>query len=98
MLCFVVMFLDYYNIHTSEQSQLSQPTQCYFITVMMLQVSAMNVIQQDWFKVASGPKANVTEVDGYMACFEDFSTELLEHIVNMTDGNVRVRLCTFYNN
>lgn len=46
------------------------------------------MIQQDWFKVASGQQANLREVDGYMACFEDFSTELLEHIVNMTDGNV----------
>lgn len=40
--------------------------------------------------MASGQQANLREVDGYMACFEDFSTELLEHIVNMTDGNVSV--------
>jgi len=46
------------------------------------------VIQQDWFKVASSQQANLKEVDGYMACFEDFSIELLEYIVNMTDGNV----------
>ncbi|XP_067932575.1 KN motif and ankyrin repeat domain-containing protein 1-like isoform X2 [Watersipora subatra] len=49
--------------------------------------SALSVIQQDWFKVASGQQASVREVDGYMACFEDFSTELLEHIINMADGN-----------
>lgn len=54
----------------------------------VLQSSALSVIQQDWFKVASGQQASFKEVDGYMACFEDFSTELLEHVVNMTDGNV----------
>jgi len=49
--------------------------------------SALSVIQQDWFKVASGQQATYKEVDGYMACFEDFSTELLEHVINMSDGN-----------
>ena len=54
----------------------------------VLQSSALSVIQQDWFKVASGQQASYKEVDGYMACSEDFATELLEHVVNMTDGNV----------
>ncbi|XP_073993941.1 KN motif and ankyrin repeat domain-containing protein 2 kank isoform X2 [Rhodnius prolixus] len=47
--------------------------------------NAINVVQQEWFKVSSVAEANPLDVEDYLDCFEDISSTLLEYIVNMTD-------------
>ncbi|XP_065351280.1 KN motif and ankyrin repeat domain-containing protein 1 [Cloeon dipterum] len=49
--------------------------------------AAVNIIQREWFKVSSTSTANPLDVEDYLDCFEDYSSELLEHIVNMTDDS-----------
>ncbi|CAH1393122.1 unnamed protein product [Nezara viridula] len=47
--------------------------------------NAINIIQQEWFKVSSTAEANPLDVEDYLDCFEELSVTLLEYIVNMTD-------------
>ncbi|XP_057319530.1 KN motif and ankyrin repeat domain-containing protein 1-like isoform X2 [Microplitis mediator] len=49
--------------------------------------NATNVIQQEWFKISSIVTANPLDVEDYLDCFEEHSSILLEHIVNMVDTN-----------
>lgn len=50
--------------------------------------NATNIIQQEWFKISSLATANPLDVEDYLDAFEDFSSALLEYIVNMTDASV----------
>lgn len=47
--------------------------------------NAVNIVQQEWFKISSVADANPLDVEDYLDCFEDISSTLLEYIVNMTD-------------
>ncbi|KAK9497875.1 hypothetical protein O3M35_003785 [Rhynocoris fuscipes] len=47
--------------------------------------NAVNIVQQEWFKVSSVADANPLDVEDYLDCFEEISSTLLEYIVNMTD-------------
>lgn len=52
--------------------------------------NAINIIQQEWFKISSLVTANPLDVEDYLDAFEDVSSALLEYIVNITDASVSV--------
>ena len=62
--------------------------------------NASNVIQQEWFKISSALTANPHDVEDYLDCFEEFSSSLLEYIVNMTDstGNTAMHFAVSHGN
>ncbi|CAL7936593.1 unnamed protein product [Xylocopa violacea] len=62
--------------------------------------NAINIIQQEWFKVSSTLNANPLEVEDYLDCFEECSSSLLEYIVNMTDssGNTAMHYAVSHGN
>ncbi|XP_003487679.1 KN motif and ankyrin repeat domain-containing protein 2 isoform X1 [Bombus impatiens] len=62
--------------------------------------NAINIIQQEWFKVSSTVNANPLEVEDYLDCFEECSSTLLEYIVNMTDssGNTAMHYAVSHGN
>ncbi|CAD1471482.1 unnamed protein product, partial [Heterotrigona itama] len=62
--------------------------------------NAINIIQQEWFKVSSTVNANPLEVEDYLDCFEEYSSSLLEYIVNMTDssGNTAMHYAVSHGN
>ncbi|KAI0229401.1 hypothetical protein LSAT2_020206 [Lamellibrachia satsuma] len=49
--------------------------------------SSMNVIQQEWFKVSSHKLSICDQVEDYLTGFSEFSKELLQQIINMSDAN-----------
>ena len=64
---------------------------CFLITnnnCDFLQNSSMNVIQQEWFKVSSHKLSICDQVEDYLTGFSEFSKELLQQIINMSDANV----------
>lgn len=50
--------------------------------------NAINIIQQEWFKISSLISANPLDVEDYLDCFEDISFDLLRYVVNMVDDSV----------
>ncbi|KAK9890432.1 hypothetical protein WA026_010520 [Henosepilachna vigintioctopunctata] len=48
---------------------------------------AIDIIQQEWFKISGLISANPLDVEDYLDAFEDMSSLLLDYIVNMTDGS-----------
>ncbi|XP_076620510.1 KN motif and ankyrin repeat domain-containing protein 2 kank isoform X1 [Colletes latitarsis] len=62
--------------------------------------NAIAIIQQEWFKVSSTVNANPLEVEDYLDCFEEYSSSLLEYIVNMTDssGNTAMHYAVSHGN
>ncbi|XP_044007155.1 KN motif and ankyrin repeat domain-containing protein 2 isoform X2 [Aphidius gifuensis] len=62
--------------------------------------NAINVIQQEWFKISSTATANPHDVEDYLDCFEEYSNYLLEHIVNMSDtsGNTAMHYAVSHGN
>ncbi|XP_076277199.1 KN motif and ankyrin repeat domain-containing protein 2 kank isoform X2 [Lasioglossum baleicum] len=62
--------------------------------------NAINIIQQEWFKISSTVTANPLEVEDYLDCFEECSSTLLEYIVNMTDssGNTAMHYAVSHGN
>lgn len=62
--------------------------------------SAINIVQQEWFKVSSLVTANPLDVEDYLDAFEDMSSQLLEYIVNMTDssGNTAMHYAVSHGN
>ncbi|KAK0082590.1 hypothetical protein PV325_010154 [Microctonus aethiopoides] len=62
--------------------------------------NATNVIQQEWFKISSTVAANPLDVEDYLDCFEEYSSSLLEFIVNMTDssGNTAMHYAVSHGN
>ncbi|KAK1131523.1 hypothetical protein K0M31_017800 [Melipona bicolor] len=62
--------------------------------------NAINIIQQEWFKVSSTVNANPLEVEDYLDCFEECSSSILEYIVNMTDssGNTAMHYAVSHGN
>ncbi|TRY77840.1 hypothetical protein TCAL_06805 [Tigriopus californicus] len=49
--------------------------------------NAINIIQQEWFKVSSTKQSNPLDVEDYLDAIEDMSKELLNRVVNLTDVN-----------
>ncbi|XP_075219769.1 KN motif and ankyrin repeat domain-containing protein 2 kank isoform X2 [Lycorma delicatula] len=62
--------------------------------------NANNIVQQEWFKISSTADANPLDVEDYLDCFEEISSQLLEYIVNMTDvsGNTAMHYALSHGN
>ncbi|XP_015109672.1 KN motif and ankyrin repeat domain-containing protein 2 isoform X2 [Diachasma alloeum] len=62
--------------------------------------NAANIIQQEWFNISSTVTANPLDVEDYLDCFEEYSSYLLEYIVNMTDssGNTAMHYAVSHGN
>ncbi|XP_035728522.1 KN motif and ankyrin repeat domain-containing protein 1-like isoform X1 [Vespa mandarinia] len=62
--------------------------------------NATNIIQQEWFKISSTANANPLDVEDYLDCFEEYSSTLLEYIVNMIDssGNTAMHYAVSHGN
>lgn len=52
-----------------------------------LQLSSTHTVQLEWFRISSAKMAQPSRVSDYLMAFSEVSSVLLEHIVNMTDGN-----------
>ncbi|TRY96829.1 hypothetical protein DNTS_015405 [Danionella cerebrum] len=50
-------------------------------------LSSMHTVRLEWFRVSSAKTAAPTRVSGYLTAFSEVSPVVLEHVVNMTDGN-----------
>ncbi|XP_061681711.1 KN motif and ankyrin repeat domain-containing protein 3 [Syngnathoides biaculeatus] len=50
-------------------------------------LASTHTVQLEWFRVSSGKMAQPSRVSDYLMAFSEVSALLLEHIVNMTDGN-----------
>lgn len=62
--------------------------------------NATNIIQQEWFKISSTSSANPLDVEDYLDRFEEYSSTLLEYIVNMADtsGNTAMHYAVSHGN
>ena len=49
--------------------------------------SAVNIIQQEWFKTSSTKQSNPLDVEDYLDAIEEMSKGLLDRVVNLTDVN-----------
>ncbi|KAK9970255.1 hypothetical protein ABG768_026212 [Culter alburnus] len=50
-------------------------------------LSSTHTVQLEWFRVSSAKMAQPLRVSNYLMAFSEVSPILLEHVVNMTDGN-----------
>ncbi|XP_036377896.1 KN motif and ankyrin repeat domain-containing protein 3 [Megalops cyprinoides] len=50
-------------------------------------LSSTHTVQLEWFRVSSAKTAQPSRVSDYLMAFSEVSPALLEHVVNMTDGN-----------
>ncbi|XP_063057139.1 KN motif and ankyrin repeat domain-containing protein 3 isoform X2 [Engraulis encrasicolus] len=50
-------------------------------------LSSTHTVQLEWFRVSSAKTAQPARVSNYLMAFSEVSPVLLEHVVNMTDGN-----------
>ncbi|KAK5639313.1 hypothetical protein RI129_011805 [Pyrocoelia pectoralis] len=62
--------------------------------------NAINIIQQEWFKISSLINADPLDVEDYLDCFEDISSDLLHYVVNMVDvsGNTAMHYAVSHGN
>ncbi|KAK3090028.1 hypothetical protein FSP39_008640 [Pinctada imbricata] len=49
--------------------------------------ASVNVIQQEWFKVASHKLSDCNQVEDYLSSFNEISRRCLEYVVNLQDAN-----------
>lgn len=54
---------------------------------MDLQLSSSHTVQLEWFRISSAKTAQPSQVSDYLMAFSEVSSALLEHVVNMSDGN-----------
>lgn len=54
-------------------------------------VNASKIVQKEWFQLSSTETANPNDVEDYLDCFEEYSSELLRYMVNLADTNVSFR-------
>ncbi|XP_029938763.1 KN motif and ankyrin repeat domain-containing protein 3 [Salarias fasciatus] len=50
-------------------------------------LSSTHTVQLEWFRISSAKMAQPSRVSDYLMAFSEVSAMLLEHVVNMTDGN-----------
>ncbi|XP_008277578.1 KN motif and ankyrin repeat domain-containing protein 3 isoform X2 [Stegastes partitus] len=50
-------------------------------------LSSTHTVQLEWFRISSAKMAHSLRVSDYLMAFSEVSSVLLEHVVNMTDGN-----------
>lgn len=62
--------------------------------------SAINIVQQEWFKISSLVTANPLDVEDYLDALEDMSSLLLEYVVNLSDssGNTAMHYAVSHGN
>ncbi|KAJ3666507.1 hypothetical protein Zmor_001946 [Zophobas morio] len=62
--------------------------------------NAINIVEQEWFKISSLNTANPLDVEDYLDAFEDVSSVLLQYVVNMTDesGNTAMHYAVSHGN
>nr|XP_023014513.1 KN motif and ankyrin repeat domain-containing protein 2 isoform X1 [Leptinotarsa decemlineata] len=62
--------------------------------------SAINIIQEEWFRISSSPVANPLDVEDYLDALEDLSNLLLEYVVNLVDasGNTAMHYAVSHGN
>lgn len=51
------------------------------------QRTCTNTVQHEWFRVSSQKTAVAAMVEDYLNAFRNISPALLQHVVNMADGN-----------
>lgn len=54
--------------------------------------NANRIVQREWFRLSSTDAANPLDVEDYLDCFEEFSTNLLKYMVNLSDTNVSTKV------
>ncbi|XP_076583335.1 KN motif and ankyrin repeat domain-containing protein 3 [Chaetodon auriga] len=50
-------------------------------------LSSSHTVQLEWFRISSAKMAQPSRVSDYLMAFSEVSSVLLQHVVNMTDGN-----------
>ncbi|XP_026179099.1 KN motif and ankyrin repeat domain-containing protein 3 [Mastacembelus armatus] len=50
-------------------------------------LSSTHTVQLEWFRISSAKMAQPSRVSDYLMAFSEVSSALLQHVVNMTDGN-----------
>ncbi|XP_071342146.1 KN motif and ankyrin repeat domain-containing protein 3 [Trachinotus anak] len=50
-------------------------------------LSSTHTVQLEWFRISSAKMAQPSRVSDYLMAFSEVSSVLLQHVVNMTDGN-----------
>ncbi|XP_063699459.1 KN motif and ankyrin repeat domain-containing protein 2 [Culicoides brevitarsis] len=49
--------------------------------------SANKIVQKEWFQISSTDSADPLDVEDYLDCFDEYSSDLLSYMVNYVDGN-----------
>ena len=63
----------------------------------ILQASATNIVQSKWFEVAGQRNSDIDSVHTIISyLLNNFSSDLLRYIINLTDGNVSLQLSHYY--
>ncbi|XP_058230887.1 KN motif and ankyrin repeat domain-containing protein 1a isoform X2 [Hemibagrus wyckioides] len=86
------------NQETRERYELSEKmvSACYVLKTHLSDPKAlsskdvrtcMNTVQHEWFRVSSQKTAVAAMVEDYLNAFRNISPALLQHVVNMADGN-----------
>lgn len=50
--------------------------------------NANKIVQIEWFRISSTETAQPLDVEDYLDYFEEYSTNLLKYVVNLSDANV----------
>ncbi|TSL97295.1 KN motif and ankyrin repeat domain-containing protein 3 [Bagarius yarrelli] len=50
-------------------------------------LSSTHTVQLEWFRVSSAKTAQPSRVSNYLMAFSELSAALVQHVINMTDGN-----------
>ncbi|XP_053509681.1 KN motif and ankyrin repeat domain-containing protein 1a isoform X2 [Ictalurus furcatus] len=86
------------NPETRERYELSEKmlSACYVLKTHLSDPKALsskdvrtctNTVQHEWFRVSSQKTAVAAMVEDYLNAFRNISPALLQHVVNMADGN-----------
>ncbi|KAK3514383.1 hypothetical protein QTP70_017590, partial [Hemibagrus guttatus] len=86
------------NQETRERYELSEKmlSACYVLKTHLSDPKALstkdlrtctNTVQHEWFRVSSQKTAVAAMVEDYLNAFRNISPALLQHVVNMADGN-----------
>lgn len=54
--------------------------------------NANKIVQKEWFRISSTENSQPFEVEDYLDYFEEYSTDLLKYIVNLSDANGNIIL------
>ena len=80
--CFVMLFVCVLSV-TSFLFEAFTNTLMFFF----LQQDCLHTLQQEWFSVSSHKSASPATMGDYLSTFRVISPSVLQHVVNMADGN-----------